>query len=168
MPFDWEMTEVLRFRVPTKPPHHTPQAQERITTTRGFAAKYKTGKYKRQEREVISCILDALPKGWEPLEGPVAVTLVYAEEYRKSEPKKRTASGRALPKYTTPDAGNWAKGIEDCMTRAGVWRDDNQIALEILAKAWVPRPYWEVRVARLGASWPAEGRGLFETTEEKR
>lgn len=149
--FGWTMQEVLRFRVPTLPPHQTPQAGERISTQGPYARKFKTAAYRRQEREVLSCILDALPDGWEPLDGPVALFLVYVEPYRKGEPKKRTIAGFHLPKPTRPDIGNWAKGIEDCMTRAQVWRDDNQIALELLAKAWGPRPYWEVRVARIVA-----------------
>jgi hypothetical protein len=54
-----------------------------------------------------------------------------------------------LPRDTKPDIDNWSKGCVDSLTMAGAWRDDSQLARMVLEKAWGPRPYWYVRIAKL-------------------
>ena len=48
-----------------------------------------------------------------------------------------------------PDTDNLQKLLKDCMTSAGFWRDDAQVAREIVEKFWSDLPGIYVRVSAL-------------------
>ena len=52
-------------------------------------------------------------------------------------------------KTTRPDADNLQKLLKDCMTRLGYWRDDAQVASEIVEKFWAEIPGIYVAVTAL-------------------
>lgn len=64
----------------------------------------------------------------EPMEGPVAVTLVWTYPW-----PGKGREGHA-PKATRPDLDNLAKLALDAMTAAGYWHDDAQVADLHMAK----------------------------------
>jgi Holliday junction resolvase RusA-like endonuclease len=39
-------------------------------------------------------------------------------------------------KDTMPDTDNLQKGLKDCMTKVGFWKDDAQVAVEHVSKWW--------------------------------
>lgn len=43
-------------------------------------------------------------------------------------------------KTTKPDTDNLQKLLKDCMTLCGYWRDDAQVASEIIEKFWAEKP----------------------------
>ena len=43
-------------------------------------------------------------------------------------------------KISKPDTDNLQKMLKDCMTILGFWKDDAQVALEIVEKFWAERP----------------------------
>lgn len=43
-------------------------------------------------------------------------------------------------KISKPDTDNLQKMLKDCMTKLGFWKDDAQVALEIVEKFWADRP----------------------------
>lgn len=43
-------------------------------------------------------------------------------------------------KTTKPDTDNLQKLMKDCMTLCGYWRDDAQVASEIIEKFWAEKP----------------------------
>ena len=49
-------------------------------------------------------------------------------------------------KTTRPDTDNLQKLLKDCMTAAGFWKDDAQVASEICEKFWAAVPGIFVRV----------------------
>lgn len=51
-------------------------------------------------------------------------------------------------KTTRPDTDNLQKLLKDVMTRCGFWRDDSQVASEIIEKFWAEEPgiYIEISV----------------------
>lgn len=61
------------------------------------------------------------------------------------------ADGHADGEYklTPPDTDNSLKLFKDCMTRAGFWLDDAQVASELTEKFWADRPGIYVRVETL-------------------
>lgn len=64
-----------------------------------------------------------------PLEGPVFLSCTWFYST-----KRRDRDG--CWKTTKPDTDNAMKLFRDCMTLAGFWRDDAQVALERTAKVW--------------------------------
>ena len=75
----------------------------------------------------------------EPLEGAVALKIVFIWEWRKTEPKKNRVNGYRY-KDKRPDASNIVKLVEDCMTTLRFWRDDSQVADLRVVKLWGDRP----------------------------
>lgn len=43
-------------------------------------------------------------------------------------------------KTTKPDTDNLQKLLKDCMTKLGYWKDDAQVASEIIEKFWAAHP----------------------------
>lgn len=148
---NWVRTEVLAFRVPAIPPTRTAQ-QKGAFVQNGRVRFFVKPHVAREAHNTVALVVQALPDTWEPLDGPVELRLRLVYPYRKSEPKRRTKDGAELPHDTRPDLDNLAKGIIDALTTAAVWRDDSQLARMVLSKEWGPRPYWEVRVAKLGVA----------------
>lgn len=139
---------VLAFRVNALPPTRTAQ-QKGAFVQNGRVRFFTKPGVAREAQNTVALVVQSLPDGWEPLDGPLSLSLRLVYPYRKSEPKKRTKDGAELPHASRPDLDNLAKGIIDALTTAAVWRDDGQIAALHLSKLYGPRPYWEVRVAKL-------------------
>ena len=158
--------QVLEFRVDGNPPSITHQAGLKTAVRFGHAMHYKTGKYKRQEQNIVAVTLARLPKGWTPIEGPIRLSLKIVEPYRASEKKRITKTGVEIPKSTKPDLENLEKGWIDCLTMAGLWVNDAQIAVKETSKWWGPRPYWAVRVEGLDAGRPASGPSFAQDASE--
>jgi Holliday junction resolvase RusA-like endonuclease len=74
------------------------------------------------------------------LEGPIKVSLFFLMERPKSHFKtdgkslKPIASKRYFTKK--PDADNLAKAVLDALTAMGVWKDDSQVVILDVTKAW--------------------------------
>ena len=43
-------------------------------------------------------------------------------------------------RITKPDTDNLQKLLKDCMTKCGFWKDDAQVAREIIEKRWADEP----------------------------
>lgn len=52
-------------------------------------------------------------------------------------------------RVTKPDTDNLQKLLKDCMTAAGFWSDDAQVAREIVEKFWADLPGIYIRVSAL-------------------
>lgn len=55
-------------------------------------------------------------------------------------------------KTTRPDTDNLQKLLKDCMTDVGFWRDDAQVASEIVEKFWTTVPGIYICVQELGGA----------------
>lgn len=52
-------------------------------------------------------------------------------------------------KYTKPDTDNLQKLLKDCMTDCGYWKDDAQVASEIVEKFWAALPGIYIKIEEL-------------------
>lgn len=78
-----------------------------------------------------SAVLDAAPAIDRPLDGPLAVRMVFTVARPKAAPK------RLQRPFTTPDLSKLARAVEDSITDAGLWKDDARVAEYVrLAKVW--------------------------------
>lgn len=91
------------------------------------------------------------------LTGPVRLTIeaVYQRPQRRPSlvPAEVWATGQRYRHIIDPDATNMLKAVEDGLTRAGVWADDNQVC-DLRGEQWVAAlgeaPHTVVRVTALG------------------
>lgn len=78
----------------------------------------------------------------EPMKGPVALRTVwcYPAEGKHYDGEYKT---------TKPDTDNLVKLFKDCMTKVGFWKDDAQVAYEVIEKRYCDHPgiyveAWEI------------------------
>jgi Holliday junction resolvase RusA-like endonuclease len=85
----------------------------------------------KKTRPWRSAVLDACPAIATPLDGPLAVRMVF------TVPRPKTAPKRLLRPFTTPDLSKLARAVEDSITDAGLWADDARVCEYVrLAKVW--------------------------------
>lgn len=137
------MESALQFFLPGPPPTVTDQ-------TRALGVNRRTGKpyvYQTDQlRQARAALRDALtphaPSS--PMRGPVRLMVKWCF------PVPRTGghhSGEYKP--TRPDTDNLQKALKDEMTRLRFWRDDAQVASEIIEKFWSDVPGIFIRVEEM-------------------
>ena len=106
-----------------------PQGSKSFRGTRnGKGVMVESSARLRPWRETVKAAAPAIP---EPLDGPLAVIMVFTVPRPRSEPKRST-----IP-YRTPDLSKLARAVEDACTDAGLWVDDARVAsYERLEKVW--------------------------------
>lgn len=126
------------FFVAMVPP--TATAQMRKVAVRGGKVRFYDPPEVAAMRDKLSCRL-ALHRPPAPHEG--ALRLVV----RWLFPRGAHPSGAY--KATRPDADNLQKALKDEMTKLGYWRDDAQVASELVEKFWAETPGIYVRIDEL-------------------
>lgn len=89
----------------------------------GGGRMIESSKHVKPWREAVkAAFLTYRPAGHHPIDGPLAVDMVFTVAKPKSAPKRR----RTWPNRM-PDLSKLARATEDALTDAGVWRDDAQV-----------------------------------------
>ena len=107
------------------------------TTAQGKRQNRRTGRYydspeiaKARDMFMKAFVLARMAeKITEPYEGPVQLSVDF--EY-----KARRKKDINTPKLTRPDCDNHVKLLQDCMTKAKIIKDDNQIFSLLVTKTW--------------------------------
>ena len=86
----------------------------------------------KEARNMLSAYL-AVHKPAKPLEGAISLRVIWLF------PKGKTHKNGQW-RTTKPDTDNLQKLLKDCMTRCGFWKDDAQVAREIVEKRWADDP----------------------------
>lgn len=136
------------------PPPHTLQANRGACVRGGHVHFYTKAPARKDAARLIAAFQQALPPDWTPLPGPCRVRMVFAFPF----PRDMVRSGlgeELIPHLGRVDADNLAKGVADCLTKAGVWMDDGGTVEWFLQKgrSAVPRlevAVWQGRVAVQG------------------
>ena len=123
----------------------TVTAQQKGVFVRNGRAHFFTKAKVRQAENLLAALL-APHAPAEPLHGPLHFQARWCFPYRKSEPKRVTATGREIPHNTRPDLDNLEKGLLDVLTALRFWDDDNQVAVKKTAKVWGERPYLKIAI----------------------
>lgn len=127
----------------------TPRHQPR---PRAFARKMPNGQYIARVyddgsaegwKAAIACSLRSVP--WTAIEGPVCLTLQFyfprpKGHYRTGKNATTLKPGAPIMHCARPDVDNTVKCVMDCLTKLGVWRDDNQVAILSASKMWSNDP----------------------------
>ncbi len=145
-------TSPLSFFLDCIPPTATDQQKGAfiIPPKKGESGKGTIQFFVKKEVRAAQAILEALLRPHAPAaprEGPIRLSVTFAWPWRASEPKGSRHGVRW--KDTQPDSSNLIKGLEDCMTRLGFWRNDGQIADLRVAKGWSDKPGIEIVIESL-------------------
>ena len=125
---------------------------EKIVTTND-----PTGRIERWRGDVRRAAKDVLPPSFEPLTGPVHLSVLFLFRRPKSHylPANRSRPEPVLrsdaPEWhdIKPDADRWLRAVQDALT-AVVWVDDAQVAsIGPVRKRWATLPGAAVEVAEL-------------------
>ena len=131
---------ILQFEVPGPA---RGQGRPRFSRRGGYVRTYTDPKDTAYARAVQVEALAAKPRGWEPLTGPVRLTITV---YQKVS--KRSAKGASYS-VTRPDLDNVLKAILDALSGIA-FHDDRQVAVIEAEKRLSDRPRVYVTVQGIG------------------
>lgn len=137
------MTIMLSFFLPMDPPRTTAQQKRVAVSKSGKQVRFEGDALKSAHAKLKAYL--AVHRPQRPLHGPVRLVVKWLFWDR---------TGRhpdASYKITRPDTDNLQKMLKDVMTECGFWKDDAQVASEVVEKFWVRRkPGIYVEVHELG------------------
>jgi len=136
---------MIDFHLPIIPPKTTSQTK-RLVMIGGKPRFFHKASHQAAESDLLTLCAEYAPD--KPIEGPVELYVVYIFPWRKSEPQRNR--GKGLIYHTSrPDAGNLAKLLEDVLTKLQFWRDDSQVARQMVSKFWGEYPGIRVMITPL-------------------
>jgi Holliday junction resolvase RusA-like endonuclease len=144
-PTDIEVTKMIKFTIPIPP-----TAQMRPKRSK-FGRMYKNKKQDTRENQIIGYLIQKKPDSM--LEGPLSLVVRAVMPRPKSHFGTGKNSGKlkdSAPYWHSckPDLSNIIKQIEDCMEGL-FFKNDSQIASEIVSKRYGLRPRWEIEISKL-------------------
>lgn len=122
------------------PPTVTHQ-EHKVRVVNGKPMFYEPAELKSARSKLLSSVGRYHPEV--PLDGPIRLTTKWIW------PGPKSIDGIAPYKITKPDTDNMIKLLKDCMTKAGFWKDDAQVASEITEKFLDITPGIYVKVEQL-------------------
>lgn len=129
----------LEFFMPMCPPTATHQEQA-VRVVNGRPVFYDPPELKTAREKLTAHLAPHRPE--RPLEGAVRLLAKWCF------PRGKHADGEY--RVMRPDTDNLQKLLKDCMTTAGFWGDDAQVASEICEKFWAQVPGIYVCVEEIG------------------
>lgn len=135
---DYQLVVLTEFFMSMEPPAVTAQEQQ-VRVNAGRPAFYEPARLRDARAKLLSHLAGRRPD--EPFKG--ALQLVC----RWCFPKGRHRDGEY--RTSRPDTDNLQKLLKDCMTQAGFWKDDAQVASELCEKFWAEKPGIYIRISRL-------------------
>lgn len=121
---------MIEFFLPMEPPTATHQ-EKQVRVVGGKPVFYEPAELKAARMKLRAHLGGHAPQ--DPMHGPVRLVVKWCFLLCG---KHRDGEYRA----TRPDTDNLQKLLKDEMTRAGFWRDDAQVASEIVEKFWAATP----------------------------
>ena len=131
----------ISFFLPIKPPTITHQ-QKDITVRRGKPVVYEPAELKAARNKLMAHLGQYAPLT--PLRGAIRLGVKWCFPITGKHEDGEW-------KMSKPDTDNLQKMLKDCMTDLGYWKDDAQVASEIVEKFWAKIPGIYVNVLELEA-----------------
>lgn len=120
----------MNFFIAITPPTSTAQMKQ-VRVVKGKPVFYDPPAVKKARNALTAHL--ALHKPDKPIGGGISLRVLWLFPKGKSH---RNGEWR----ITKPDTDNLQKLLKDCMTRCGFWKDDAQVAREIIEKRWSDDP----------------------------
>ena len=131
---------MIEFFMPMEPPTVTHQ-EKQVRVVGGKPVFYEPTELKAARMKLRGHLGRHAPQ--DPMRGPVQLLVKWCFPVCG---RHRNGEYRA----TRPDTDNLQKLLKDEMTHAGFWRDDAQVASEIVEKFWAVTPGIYIAVRELG------------------
>lgn len=128
----------IEFFMPMIPPTATHQ-EKKWRVVKGKPVSYDPPEVLAARSKLMAHLAGHRPA--QPLEGGIRLLVKWCF------PRGRHRNGAY--RTTRPDTDNLQKLLKDCMTAVGFWKDDAQVACEIVEKFWADVPGIYVAVAPL-------------------
>lgn len=112
-----------------------PGPQGSKTPTRFGGMRESSKKVKPWRAAVHKEAVASLPEGWEALDGPLELRVVFHLKRPKAAPKTID-----IPATKYPDASKLVRSTEDALTTAGVWADDARVVRIVAEKQYAVGP----------------------------
>lgn len=119
----------IEFFMPMKPPTATSQ-EKKWRVVNGKPVSYDPPAVVAARSKLTAHLAGHRPE--KPLQGGVRLLVKWCFPRGKHEDGEY--------RITKPDTDNLQKLLKDCMTDAGFWKDDAQVASEICEKFWAEVP----------------------------
>lgn len=120
----------MNFFMAMKPPTSTSQ-MKKVRVINGKPVFYDPPQVKEARQMLTAALMPHKPK--QPLAGALSLYTLWLYPKGKSHKDGQWRT-------TRPDTDNIQKLLKDCMTRAGFWKDDAQVAREVVEKRWSNEP----------------------------
>lgn len=120
----------ISFFLPMKPPTVTHQEKD-IAVVKGKPVVYEPAELKAVRSKLMAHLGQYAPLV--PLQGAVRLMVKWCFPITGKHEDGEW-------KTTKPDTDNLQKLLKDCMTDLGYWKDDAQVASEIVEKFWAKVP----------------------------
>ena len=120
---------LIELFMPMIPPQTTAQ-EKQVTLRKGKPVFYEPEKLKDARNKLMAHLAAHAPD--ERLTGAVRLTTKWCF------PRGKHENGEY--KISKPDTDNLQKLLKDCMTDLGFWKDDAQVASEVIEKFWADIP----------------------------
>lgn len=136
----WETsTTITEFFMAMVPPTVTHQ-EKQVHVVKGRPVFYEPAELKAARVKLRAYMSSHIPK--EPFLGAIRLTTWWCFPLQ---------GGHRDGEYKTskPDTDNLVKMLKDVMTDLGFWRDDAQVACEVICKYWAKQPGIYVKVEKL-------------------
>lgn len=130
---------MIEFFLHIIPPTTTHQ-QKQVAVVKGKPIFYEPADLKAARAKLMAHLWQYSPE--EKLTGPVRLVAKWCFPLIKGK-----VDGQY--KDTKPDTDNLDKLLKDCMTDVGFWKDDAQVASEIIEKFWAKIPGIFIKVEKL-------------------
>ena len=134
-----ELIMMTEFFMPMIPPTCTHQEKRVATTIHGRPVFYNPPEVKSAKDKLIGHLSRHKPE--KAYEGSIRLITKWCF------PRGKHGDGEY--RITKPDTDNLQKLLKDCMTLVGFWKDDAQVASEIVEKFWAEIPGIYVQVTKL-------------------
>lgn len=130
---------VVEFFLPMKPPTVTHQ-EKRVAILNGKPKFYESAELKTAREKLEAHLAGHVPET--PLRGAVRLVVKWCFPISG---KHKDGEYKA----TRPDTDNLDKLLKDVMTKLGYWKDDAQVASEIIEKFYAGHPGLFIRVEEI-------------------
>lgn len=126
------------FFLPMKPPTVTHQEQQ-VHVVKGKPVFYEPAELKAARQKLMAHLAGHKPE--RKYKGGIRLVTKWCF------PQGRHRDGAY--RVTKPDTDNLQKLLKDCMTSVGFWKDDAQVASEVVEKFWAKIPGIYIRIEEL-------------------
>ena len=127
--------EVFLFMIPPTCTHQ----EKQVRVVKGKPVFYEPAELKAARQKLLAEAAQHRPE--RPLDGAVRLVVKWCF------PRGNHRDGEY--RITRPDTDNLQKLLKDCMTAAHWWRDDAQVASEVVEKFWADVPGIYVRAEEI-------------------